>query len=881
MTRRSRTILLPLALAACLVLCWWLIRSDQRSADAAETGSGSGPIATAADPEAVAPKPDAAPLIVPSPFSDPDREAPVEVLTHGRTLFVCDKDSGKPIPNALVQVFDAEAFPYNADSMYGPMEPVDYGELWTLLGGRHRRFRTDDSGCTRIPCAVANILVIALDAAHWGARYFEPREEMALELRVGIRQSVDIHVVHGDGTPAPGHAVLALPAKGAGVSLPPWYSDENGRVHVDNLQLLQHCLDRLDVEFCLPTMPDCAHVTIGALPPPHAALRLIVPDSAPMRIRITGIDALPVTTHAALRVRLRVQDEAQQLATGITIHVRDGVALTPPLPLGAKVLVRILSVREEVEDCEIVVDGPSRGDVTHEVAIPLPPVQPLFKVRLLDDAGHPKCATEVQIRSTGWRHVAAHFAGVTNADGVLRGLIHRRKDNYQPAPEEIAEGHRLTIFTTEDGSGSCLFAEFPLPAEFARGVNDLGTVTLHPAPLLVAGIVVDDSGRPLRNTVVSATAFDWHEVGTAIDDAPLVALSCADGSFSFRSMTRRKEVRVACTGEMLFPMPPREVPVGSTGVTLTSVRGGQLAGRVLLPPGIPGHTMRVRVISHSTASELLDCFGFRDSLEESEKASFTWNSVPRIAALDDEGRFRTELMPPGPATAYVEEQTAVCAPFATIQSIEVLPGGITRDPRLDPMDLSQRAVLALQVLNERGEPAPWPVVHCHDDPHNGGHLGDAHGNVAIMVRRLPQEVVVSAPRCRVCTVPVVSADQKVQLSSGIAGQVHVGPLPEGLVLPAELVKGIVWHATALDTRVRGSAMVYETRIAFPNPVLYFPHPGAWKFEVQIPAPADDPERYYQFPFLDDGLINVPDGDGPHELHLAVKKGFFDKYLPKK
>lgn len=881
MTRRGFTALLVAALALGAFLVWWLLSTERFAASAADSGEDNPAASAIAATGINATAPAAGPRITPAPFVDPSAELPVEMLAHGRLLTVYDKETGKPVPNALVQTFDAYMYPYDGSNiLWGSLQFQNCAEMEAARHSRSRRFRTDAHGVTCIPHAPRTLAVWASDETRFGCAVFEPHREVDLALSVGLRHFVDIHVVHEDGSPAPGHAVV-MEQDPYSTRWPVWTSDDTGRVRIDNVDLSTLRTQGGQMVFRLKATPESPRVTFDASRPADNILRLVAPASAPLRIQLTGLEVLPASSLPLLRVRIRVEGSGNRPSDGLIVRVKDGVALTPPLPLGRKMNVRIQTLLGELEEGDTVIDGPARRDEVCDVRMPLPGVHVLFKVKLVDAAGSPLRKTPLWVNAAGWGYRVAQAGRVTDEEGVVRGSLRSWAPAADDPPsEEPAELNRLIVARGEAGAHDGLVGECPLPHQLAQGENDLGVVTMTSPTVLVSGLVLDESGSPLAGVTVQATPYRDMKNGTlAPHGQMLTSVSHDDGSFALRSTCTCDWILLACSGELLFPASMFKLP-GTTNVEIPVTRGGKLAGRVLLPDSIPAHTMRVRVVSHSAAAHLLDCFGYRNHEKESARASIAWDNVPLFATPGEHGRFQSAVLPPGPATVHIESVNSLSPPFTTVHAVDILPGTVTRDPRLDPVDLSGHALLTVHVKDSDGRALPASRVHCGADLHNDGHPADPSGTVSFLVPRVPQNVVVSAPGCRSLVVNGVSGEQDVRLSSGIAVKLDLGPIPQELALSSLYTLSTFWSARALNDDSLGNHSFSQSQLAFPDPVLRFPHPGVWQIAVAIPSPSIN-DGLRLIPLREQGVITVPDGDGPHRIQLTIEGDFFGEYPRKK
>ncbi len=135
-----------------------------------------------------------------------------------------------------------------------------------------------------------------------------------------------------------------------------------------------------------------------------------------------------------------------------------------------------------------------------------------------------------------------------------------------------------SLILSRDRNGTApIEAQASLPATLA-GQFELGDVTLLPAPTLVLGRVVDESGAPLADATVAIELQQRHA------DSRLETTSAADGTFALRGIQRSSE----CA--LLASAPERaewrgEATVGAAGLEIVLPRVGAVIGRVALGQG--------------------------------------------------------------------------------------------------------------------------------------------------------------------------------------------------------------------------------------------------------------------------------------------------------
>ncbi len=881
MTRREFTALFIAALAVGAFLLWWLLSTD-RAAPATESGEDNPSVAAMAATSTDATTPAADPQIVPSPFVDPSAEPPVEVLTSGRRLFVQDLNTRIPVPNALVFVFDkAELDDETRDWQQLIHRFQEFSEFEAWFTSHARRFKTDSQGMTIVPFMDedGSPTVVAMTPTCIGIGRYAGMEHEPIVVHTGPDRAVDVLVVHEDGTPVPGIAVTMM--EGWDINrIPPWITDANGRVRVTTLLGAGLWGKRV---FHLPGLPGSSRVPfdVGSS---DTEVRLVAPATARLRVRVGGLEALPASSRPLLRVLVRVEG-ASKSKHWFNAPLVNGFALTPRLPLGCRLQLCCHSLLDELEVVEVPVAGPTQRDEILDVSIPLPPTRELFTVKLVDAAGAPLRNRRIRLPDVGRDSFILNAASATDADGILRGSLvgwraHEEGADQQHDTEDRHE-RCTTVAAAHGPDPQGLVGKLRQPNPLVRGVNDLGTVSLFTRAFLVSGVVLDERHIPVARALVNGIV-SWRNEDREETRSSWSAVSDADGRFTMRGNAQGDSLRLTCSRDMFFPSQSIDVPVGTDDAEVVLTRGGALEGRIVLPAGLSPYALRVKIISGSADKDLLKDYERRAKRWRDEPPWLNWSDVPLVTQLSHDGRFCTDTLPPGPVTVLVVDADAPIAPFATVQGVDIQPGSVTRDPRLDPVDVSREfSVLSITVHDERGDGLYDARVITADDTTNTGRDCDVEYAATFLVPSLPQDLVVVRKDYRDLVLLGVDGAREVQLRPGIEVELPIGPIPAGFAIPDEFESKVIWKARAEDTSRRGSHFITEQNRATLTQSMFFPHPGRWRVSATIHASWGEFNGPVPIPLLNDGLITVPDGDGPYQIPLTAAPGFFEKHLLRK
>ena len=281
------------------------------------------------------------------------------------------------------------------------------------------------------------------------------------------------------------------------------------------------------------------------------------------------------------------------------------------------------------------------------------------------------------------------FGGWSDGTSVRLDEIGRFRVAVQP--QEKPGARTLVVFARDAEREETLSATFELPETLSPSVIDVGVLTLKPPPLLAAGTVVDAQGVALSGVDVLVSIpnrYDterWSEVrspSTHTDE---------QGRFELRTSQRVTRFQVVAHRDGATAE-SGAIAAGSTDVVLRMPLTGSLGGRVLLDGALAELTWIVRA-----------CCSDEGGAPEPNQAA-DWQ-------LDDGGFELGALSPGDYDVSVIEADSAECV--ARVQRVRVVAAQLTRDPRLNPIDL--RSVLNLVELSisaESGERLrePWVIA---------------------------------------------------------------------------------------------------------------------------------------------------------------------------
>jgi hypothetical protein len=255
---------------------------------------------------------------------------------------------------------------------------------------------------------------------------------------------------------------------------------------------------------------------------------------------------------------------------------------------------------------------------------------------------------------------------------------------------------------------------------------------------------------------------------------------------------------------------------------------------------------------------------------------------------EDDGTFLFEGLRGGTFDVVVEVRDSDLFIPVAVTGVMVRPGEITRDPRLQKVELREKGKLVyLTVVDVEGRPITSAEAADMSDPATGA---QAHGSVVrgrdgrirMILPNAPSDVVVGASGYRRTVAPSVDSDREVVLVKGLAVKVLVtgdalAGLPEGASLRATLTfsdaAGNRSKVRPADLPGRSSGAVLDASTS--SGTILVADPGRYRLSVVLAASRGKQKVAQE---IASDWVNVTDSGSSQVFEVAARQKDVDKVL---
>lgn len=646
-----------------------------------EAGNRAMPVLTAAIDEAVQGTGEGT-------TGDADREivaaAPARRYSgpDGVTVGVIDGETGEPVPQA--NVFHGQTGRALLDQDFAralnELQVSRWGDPIEAMTPLLDRFVTDEGGVTVVPpSAVLGAWVIAISADRFGRGALVHGSSDRVEVEVRPVASVRVAVVDAAGNPLSGVPVALrqqMPSQDGHVMVNLATARSGGEGGIALLKHYAHRFDlgagveppaanvKLSVALDFPLLdPVSVPISTNLLDWTDEPITLKCPPIGSTRVEVSGPSGAAMDDGTI--VRLSASPDPHPTIGTLGGKLLDGGVEFWPVGVGTT-LKAWAALRWDQDPTGATGPGPGSPGDTSSFGMRIGGRLVNLSGRLLLGEDEPAADTAVRARfeaavGTFRRHVWVE----TDGEGRFSMILTESDDS----PLRGAVTLRCVDSTRQGGEATARVAGVS-----ASGELDLGDLFLDRPASLFGGVVVDPDGKPLPDVHVglkrprdsTATPVAWLHVLPS-------TLSDERGRFFLSGEMPEHEVWITAESDGPWYHQPLRVEHPNSDLRITMQAGGILEGSLQVEPEFPVERLRVRLWPDSRAPN--GRWGVLGG----------WIS----GSLSDRGEFRVTGLKPGFYTFVVgvgiDNNSTVF-----VERIFVKAGEITRDARLDPLDVRSR-----------------------------------------------------------------------------------------------------------------------------------------------------------------------------------------------
>ncbi|MCK6445369.1 MAG: hypothetical protein L6Q99_03170 [Planctomycetes bacterium] len=686
-----RILFLVVAIVASIAAVVWFVMRAPRATDVAAAGAAT---------------PDVGPRAATTADADPNASAAAaerERVAGGAEAAVdtqdganAELDSGPRLRLRAIRAGSLDVLP-DVEFVWLQTAPDDqrFNALWTaytngeldlVLERGGKRVAADEFGCAEIPLPARQTAIVARSPGWWGVAWWQTGGSAEIEVTLERDRNISVVVVDAANEP-----VVGIPV---GLRATFW-GNQNDRMrartdgegkatlaHVDPV-FRQGGAQEWSVALAIP-LAAAVSVPVDDTNLPTEPVRLVLPATGVLDVRILDPHGAPaegtfdVTLTPAPPAPNDAPGNPRRWLEGASVNdVSDGVAEFPWVGVGLEVVATARRVGTWTAHTARGF-GPRRAGERVELVLRLESAASTLTGRAVDRAGAPLASASFDLFwSFGEDGQVGPFAhATTDANGAFRVSVE--------SPESEHPTADLTIRVNDSDFGAAAEGSRSVGLPLAQGELDLGDVFVDALPLVVSGVVVDELGQPVKTAGVRAFARssdsehaefsgDWWGAGR----------TNGEGRFELRGRANGDEIDVTATSAELAS-PPVRARRGQRDVVVALEATGTLAGRVVADATTRSGAMIVQLMR-----------------ETDGEGEFVGHA--EVAA---DGGFVVRRLWPGSYTAMLHD-ASLWSELTRVPGIVVRAGEVTRDPRLDPLDLrGTRFVVKLTVVDERGDPVP-------------------------------------------------------------------------------------------------------------------------------------------------------------------------------
>jgi hypothetical protein len=529
-------------------------------------------------------------------------EGATEVDPRALRVVVRDAETLEVVPGAEVLYFDRAD---EQDDAWGRDQFSRYDDTETLLDRYGDRFTTDKQGRAQLPVRKSYAYIAARSQGEFASTYLfdDPASDGGTEVELLLRPTttITIEVVDSLGRPVPNQRVEYQNAFGTSFAqcLTPTMTNDDGIAQLRNIQ-----------ERLAEGRPSNIHRIAVPIPggvvaqefllhePPSEVVRLQLPATGSLRVLLRDPEGNPIRDGQPVQMQAFAEREAgsdlpkanAQFGTQM-VWTKGGEALFERVALNTKLVAWIQSQGQR-EPIEVVGFGPMLEGQVAELTMGTPPAPTVASLMVVDETGAPFAdrllAMQQVVLQEGLGLDPIRSRVGTNAEGRARFYQDRLVDEGTLAPASAS----IRCIASSVGEGWARWGVHDWPVMTAAGDHEVGTMVIG-RELVNAGVVLGGDGQPVPfaelDLRVPAPWPDGEEHQNWVQFK-------ADGNGRYELRGEGMEVGSILEAYVAEPSLERgqstgqlkiDLVVGATEQELRLGSAASVAGRVLLPKGLP------------------------------------------------------------------------------------------------------------------------------------------------------------------------------------------------------------------------------------------------------------------------------------------------------
>jgi hypothetical protein len=435
--------------------------------------------------------------------------------SDGVVISIVDQETGQPAPFADLYLVDGSTTDLGTKNM-----AYRYGAsvLNPLCRKQGRHYQSDSQGKIVVPRPEKFMLALAEKDGLFGFEDQHGDRVNEIEIRLRPNRTFEVQVIDAAGAPVADVPVSLQEGEKTRVfTKVTVQSNAEGVANFEDLDQNLLATSRYGSVFC----------TLGV---PMRLQDITQSQRVKLTDELLGIGKVVLTLPPIGHVRFKLLDSQGQLDQGLggiriefpegdpsfgvdirpRVKSQDGIAEFYWVGLHTQMRAKIWGAGSRNPDL-VMFDGPTRDNEWVEVTVQLTP-HSFLKGRILSPEGQPipnQAMATLETTSAGYGSRTRNFRADTDAEGRYQFEL----DLSDPDGPALGRSIRFRIDSKEFGRYQ--WAQ-DLPIKFEPGAFDLGDITMINIPVLLRGLVEDQTGAPIHRAMATLEYADDQSQGNRV-----------------------------------------------------------------------------------------------------------------------------------------------------------------------------------------------------------------------------------------------------------------------------------------------------------------------------------------------------------------------------